>query len=116
VFGEPPWDDVPISTAVAASSAIPTFFEPVSVRGRHLVDGNVGKVAHLDLAISRGVRRVLVVSPLARVDLIEPDPADATLFLANPMSLAARREILENAYAQARGALARREVGATLAA
>ncbi len=164
VFGEPPWDDVPISTAVAASSAIPTFFEPVTVRGRHLVDGNVGKVAHLDLAVSRGVRRILVVSPLApvengagpcvvpgedgtclslsergfwaihsqafrietqvrlhlgigkflsetpglRIDLIEPDPADATLFLANPMSLAARREILEGAYSQARGALDRR--------
>ncbi len=58
VFGDPPWDDVPISTAVAASSAIPSFFEPVSLRGRQLVDGNVGKVAHLDLAISRGVRRV----------------------------------------------------------
>lgn len=172
VFGEPPWDDVPVSTAVAASSAIPTFFEPVTVRGRHLVDGNVGKVAHLDLAVSRGVRRVLVVSPLApvengggpcvvpgedgtcrslsergfwaihnqafrienqvrlhlgigkflsetpglRVDLIEPDPADATLFLANPMSLAARREILESAYAQAQGALDGRRVGATLAA
>ncbi len=172
VFGEPPWDDVPISTAVAASSAIPTFFEPVSVRGRHLVDGNVGKVAHLDLAVSRGVRRVLVVSPLApvdndgapcvvpgedgtclslsgrgflaihnqafrienqvrlhlgigkflsetpdlRVDLIEPDRADATLFLANPMSLAARRKILEGAYAQARSALARRQLDSTLAA
>ncbi len=170
VFGEPPWDDVPISTAVAASSAIPLIFEPVSVRGRQLVDGNVGKVGHLDLAVSRGARRVLVVSPLApvengpgacivpgehctclslsqrglwaiynqafrignqvrlhlgidkfvaenpglKVDLIEPDPADATLFLANPMSLAARREILENAYAQGRRALARHELGATL--
>jgi NTE family protein len=172
VFGEPPWDDVPISTAVAASSAIPVFFEPVAVRGRQLVDGNVGRVAHLDLAVSRGVRRVLVVSPLApvengggpcvvpgedgaclslsqrgfwaihnqafrienqvrlhlgigklvaetpglEVDVIQPDRADATLFLANPMSLAARREILENAYAQAREALARRELGAALAA
>ncbi len=172
VFGEPPWDDVSISTAVAASSAIPAFFEPVSLRGRQLVDGNVGKVAHLDLAISRGVRRVLVVSPLApvengagpcivpgedgtclslsqrgfwaihnqafrienqvrlhlgigrslaetpglQVDLVEPDRADATLFLANPMSLGARREILEGAYAHARGALARGELGPSLAA
>lgn len=172
VFGEPPWDDVPISTAVAASSAIPTFFEPVSVRGRHLVDGNVGKVAHLDLAISRGVRRILVVSPLApvengtgpcvvpgedgtclslsergfwaihnqafrienqvrlhlgigkflsetpglRIGLIEPDPADATLFLANPMSLSARREILESAYAQAQDAIARRDLESAFAA
>jgi predicted acylesterase/phospholipase RssA len=172
VFGEPPWDDVPISTAVAASSAIPTFFEPVTVRGRHLIDGNVGKVAHLDLAIARGVRRVLVVSPLApvvngatacvvpgedgtcrslsergfwaihnqafrienqvrlhlgigkflsenpglRVDLVEPDPADATLFLANPMSLAARREILESAYLQARRVLEARRVDGVLAA
>lgn len=170
IFGEPPWDDVPISTAVAASSAIPVFFEPVAVRGRQLVDGNVGRVAHLDLAVSRGARRVLVVSPLApvengggpcivpgeggtclslsqrglwavhnqafriqnqvrlrlgigkllaetpglEVDVLEPDRADATLFLANPMSLAARREILEGAYARAREALDRGEVGAAL--
>ncbi len=161
-FGEPPWDDVPISTAVAASSAIPGFFEPVSLRGRQLIDGNVGGVAHLDLVAARGIEEVLVVSPRApvenaggpcvvpgedgtclslrqrglwtvhdqatriehqerlhlgiarfrlehrgiRVALVEPERADATLFLANPMGLRARREVLEGGYSRGRALLA----------
>ena len=67
-FGEPPWDDVLISTAVAASSAIPGFFEPVSLRSRQFIDGNVGTVAHLDLVADRGIDDVLVVSPRAPVE------------------------------------------------
>ena len=44
-------DTVPLSHAVAASSAIPLFFRPVRIEGRDYIDGSVGKVAHLDLAI-----------------------------------------------------------------
>lgn len=161
-LGEPPWDDVPISTAVAASSAIPGFFEPVALRGRQLVDGNVGTVAHLDLVVARGITDVVVVSPrapvenaqgfcivpgergrclslrerglwtifdqatriehqerlhlgiarfrlehpAARVALVEPERSDATLFLANPMGLAARREVLEGGLTRRRAVLA----------
>jgi predicted acylesterase/phospholipase RssA len=162
LFGAPPWDDVLISTAIAASSAIPAFFEPLPIRGRHLIDGNVGKVAHLDALIAEGASRVLVVSPVVpvrngpapcivpgesgvcgslrdrgmwavhnqawRVEqhvrlhlgigrfqaentgleivLLEPPRSDGTLFLANPMSFAARREVLEAGYAQGRAFLA----------
>jgi predicted acylesterase/phospholipase RssA len=160
-FGEPPWDDVPISTAIAASSAIPGFFEPLSLRGRELVDGNVAAVAHLDLVGARGVDEVVVVTPrapventlgpcviggeeghclslreggpwavhdqsariahqerlhlgihrfevehpAARVALIEPERADATLFLSNPMGLAVRREVLEAGLSRGRSVL-----------
>jgi predicted acylesterase/phospholipase RssA len=165
VFGRPPWDDVPISAAIAASSAIPVFFEPVPIRDRQFIDGNVGRAAHLDLAVELGAAQVLVVSPLVPVEnvpgqclippgegsrtctslrergiwtilnqatriehharlhlgiaqiraehpgvdvrLIEPSHGDATMFLANPMSLSARKQILEGAYAQARSAIDR---------
>jgi NTE family protein len=154
LLGASPWDDIPISTAIAASSAIPSFFEPVAIRGRHFVDGNVGHVAHLDALIAEGARSVFVVSPIAPVrngpapcivpgengacgslrdrgmwtvhnqawriehhvrlhlgiararaespgvdvTLLEPPRHDATLFLANPMSLVARQEVLEAGY------------------
>ncbi len=158
LLGAPPWDDVPISTAVAASSAIPAFFEPLAIRGRHLIDGNVGKVAHLDALIAEGASRVLVVSPVVpvrhgpdpcivpgegggcgslrergmwavrnqawrieqhvrlhlgigrfraenpglEVALVEPPRHEATLFLTNPMSFAARREVLQAGHARGR--------------
>ena len=39
VLGGPDWDDVPISRAVAASTALPMVYKPVEIKGRHLVDG-----------------------------------------------------------------------------
>jgi len=158
LLGAGPWDEVPISTAIAASSAIPAFFEPIGIRGRHFIDGNVGHVAHLDALVEHGARSVFVVSPIAPVRngpapcivpgesgacgslrdrgmwtvhgqawriehhvrlhlgiahsraehpevdvaLLEPPRDDATLFLANPMSFVARREVLEAGYAHGR--------------
>jgi predicted acylesterase/phospholipase RssA len=64
LFGTPGWRDVPISDAIAASSALPLYFEPVTVRDLDLVDGGVGRVAHLDLPIERGARFLLVINPI----------------------------------------------------
>ena len=41
MFGEDDWDDVPISTAVQASTALPMVYKPVEVKGRELVDGGI---------------------------------------------------------------------------
>ncbi len=64
VFGKDSLADVPISEAVAASSAIPGFFEPYTINGRDYVDGGVGFSGHADLAAETGVETVLVVNPL----------------------------------------------------
>lgn len=56
--------EVPISKAIAASSAIPGFFEPYTIQGRDYVDGGVGYAAHADLAIELGADLVVVVNPL----------------------------------------------------
>jgi predicted acylesterase/phospholipase RssA len=64
VFGDGALADVPLATAICASSAIPLFFEPVRWDGRDYVDGAVGKVAHADLALRRGASLVLIVNPL----------------------------------------------------
>src|SRR5438128_2670136 len=50
VFGAGELRDVPISKAVAASSAIPGFFDPSPINGRDYVDGGVGFSRHADLA------------------------------------------------------------------
>jgi NTE family protein len=64
VFGRGALRDVAISHAVAASSAIPGFFEPYSVGGRDYVDGGVGFSGHADLAAEEGAELVFVVNPL----------------------------------------------------
>jgi predicted acylesterase/phospholipase RssA len=64
VFGQGELRDVPISEAVAASSAIPGFFEPYAIGGRDYVDGGVGFSGHADLAAESGVDVVIVINPL----------------------------------------------------
>ena len=64
VFGQGALRDVPISRAIAASSAIPGFFEPYAIDGRDYVDGGVGFSGHADLAAEAGADLVLVVHPL----------------------------------------------------
>jgi len=64
VFGAGELRDVPISQAVAASSAIPGFFDPYPIGGRDYVDGGVGFSGHADLAAEAGADVVFVVNPL----------------------------------------------------
>jgi predicted acylesterase/phospholipase RssA len=64
VFGAGSLATVPISDAVAASSAIPGFFDPYPINGRDYVDGGVGFCGHADLAAEAGADVVFVVNPL----------------------------------------------------
>src|SRR3989442_2899175 len=64
VFGAGELRDVPISQAVAASSAIPGFFDPYPINGRDYVDGGVGFSGHADLAAEAGADVVFVGKPL----------------------------------------------------
>ena len=64
VFGAGELASVPISDAVAASSAIPGFFDPYTINGRDYVDGGVGFCGHADLAAAAGADVVFVVNPL----------------------------------------------------
>jgi predicted acylesterase/phospholipase RssA len=64
VFGVPGWDDVPISTAVRASTALPMVYTPVKVRDRELVDGGIVSTTNLDIAVNAGAKFIVVVNPL----------------------------------------------------
>jgi NTE family protein len=67
VFGSPDREHVPVSLACAASLALPLFFSPVRIDGRHYLDGGLGHVAHLDVAASLGASLAIVVNPLVPV-------------------------------------------------
>ncbi len=64
VFGAEGWDDVPISTAVAASSALPMIYKPVRIKDRDLVDGGIVSTTNLDIAVEAGAKFIVVVNPL----------------------------------------------------
>src|SRR3954464_11541434 len=64
VFGANDWDDVPISTAVRASTALPMVYKPVKVRDRELVDGGIVSTTNLDIAVEAGAKFIIVVNPL----------------------------------------------------
>jgi predicted acylesterase/phospholipase RssA len=64
VFGLPPLDGVPISTAVSASSALPPFYRPVEVDGEIYIDGGIRGAASLDLAIEHGAQLIFCINPL----------------------------------------------------
>ena len=64
VFGAEDWDDVPISKAVSASSALPMLYNPVKVKDRELIDGGILSTTNLDIAVEAGAKFIVVVNPL----------------------------------------------------
>jgi NTE family protein len=64
VLGEGDWADVPISTAVAASGALPMVYEPVTINGRDFIDGGILSTTNVDVAVERGAKFIIVINPL----------------------------------------------------
>jgi predicted acylesterase/phospholipase RssA len=64
VLGADGWDDIPISSAVRASTALPMIYAPYRVRDRELVDGGIVSTTNLDIAVEAGAKLIVVVNPL----------------------------------------------------
>jgi NTE family protein len=64
VMGADGWDDVPISSAVRASTALPMVYKPVRIKDRELVDGGIASTTNIDIAVEAGARFIVVVNPL----------------------------------------------------
>jgi NTE family protein len=64
VLGAADWDDVPISRAVRASTALPMIYKPVEIKDRELVDGGIVSTTNIDIAVEAGAKFVVVVNPL----------------------------------------------------
>jgi predicted acylesterase/phospholipase RssA len=67
-FGAPGHDDVPISRAVQASTALPGLFPPVRIGGHTYVDGALLRTMHASLALDAGADLVFCVNPLVAYD------------------------------------------------
>src|SRR5256714_7363733 len=63
VFGVDGSDDVPISTAVRASGALPMVYSPVRIKDRELIDGGIVSTTNLDIAVEAGAEVVVVIKP-----------------------------------------------------
>jgi NTE family protein len=65
VFGRPGAPPAPVADAVAASCAIPSFFEPVTIGGVAFVDGGAHSPTNADLLADRDLDLVVVSSPMS---------------------------------------------------
>ncbi len=63
IFGSEGQRHMHICQAITASCAIPHFFSPYAIDGRHYVDGSTGRGVHLDIAIDRGAELIILVNP-----------------------------------------------------
>jgi hypothetical protein len=64
VLGGEGWDDVPISSAVRASTALPMVYAPHRIKDRELVDGGIVSTTNVDIAVEAGAELIVVVNPL----------------------------------------------------
>ena len=67
-FGGAGHNDVPISTAVQASAALPGLFPPVKIGDRYYVDGALIKTLHASVALREGAALVICINPLVPYD------------------------------------------------
>ena len=67
-FGSPGHDDVPISRAIEASSALPGLYPPVGIHGKYYVDGALRHTLHASVALDAGADLVFAINPLVPID------------------------------------------------
>ena len=63
-FGEPGLDNIPISKAIQASTALPGLYTPVKLRGHTYVDGALLRTMHASVVLDQGADLVISVNPL----------------------------------------------------
>lgn len=63
VFGPDEKNDVKISQAIQASSAMPGFYKPARIKGADYVDGGVRRTANIDIALEKGADLVICYNP-----------------------------------------------------
>lgn len=62
-FGSKNWDNIPISQAVQASSALPGLYPPVDINGHHFVDGALRRTMHASVILDHGIDLMIGLNP-----------------------------------------------------
>ena len=75
LFGEPPFDEVPVSRAIQASMSINPVFAPTEIDGRYYEDGAVTRTSNFIEAMHKGADLVFALDPL--VPYVSRDPGYA---------------------------------------
>jgi NTE family protein len=65
VFGRPGSPPAELADAVAASCAVPSFYEPVRIGRGQYIDGGVNSVSNLDLLAGLGLDLVICLNPMS---------------------------------------------------
>lgn len=82
-FGSPEWDDIPISHAIQASSALPGLYPPVDIRGRHFVDGALRRTMHASVVLDHGIDLLIGINPFVPFNASRANlPVDGKMKLA----------------------------------
>ncbi len=68
VFSKEHFAHVPITRAVAASSAVPMLYKPVRIDGHDYVDGAARGNASLDIAVEHGAELIVCINPMVPLD------------------------------------------------
>jgi predicted acylesterase/phospholipase RssA len=68
VFGPDEKNDVSISRAIQASTAMPGFYKPARIDGVDYVDGGVRETAHIDIAVKKGAQLIVCYNPFRPFD------------------------------------------------
>ena len=66
-FGESPHDDVKISKAVQASTALPSLYMPVEIGGEHFIDGVARRTVHASSAFEEGAELLFCINPIVPI-------------------------------------------------
>jgi predicted acylesterase/phospholipase RssA len=68
VFGHDENNDLTISQAIQASSALPGFYRPARIKGVDYVDGAVAETANIDVAIEHGASLIICYNPFRPIE------------------------------------------------
>ncbi|MFC1851138.1 patatin-like phospholipase family protein [candidate division CSSED10-310 bacterium] len=67
VFGDEGWRDLPISTAVRASSAMEPIYSPAKIGHNYYIDGAFTRTTNFELAVRKGANLVIIIDPLVPI-------------------------------------------------
>ncbi len=68
-FGGSGYDDVPISKAIQASTALPGLYCPVEINSQHYIDGVARRTVHASVALDAGVDLLFCINPIVPVNV-----------------------------------------------